>query len=118
MAKICRQAEGSLLKYNTYEDIKKSQIATLTTAETVCCAAVLAAFEQGARLIVVLTNSGDTGRLVCKFRPPCPVLCIVGAKSSHTARQLAISRGALAYVYDDTAGKKSATERVEIGIEY
>jgi len=118
MAKICRQAESVVLDYTTFNEVKRAQRDRLTTAETVCCSAVMASFETNAKLMMVLTNSGNTGRLVCKFRPSVPVVCVVGASCSHTARQLVITKGAVCYVYDDSGDKKSASERIALGLEF
>jgi len=118
MARICRQAESVVMDYNTFDEIKKNQLGTLTISETVCCSAVMASFETDAQLILVLTNSGTTARLVCKFRPSVPVVCVVGASCSHTARQLAITKGAVSFIYDDSNGKKSAKERISLGLEF
>merc|ERR1719317_1278735 len=118
MAKICRQAESVVMDYTTFNEVKRAQLGRLTTAETVCCSAVMASFETNAKLLMVLTNSGKTARLVCKFRPSVPVVCVVGASCSHTARQLAITKGAVPYIYDDSSGKKSADERISLGLEF
>jgi len=118
MAKICRQAESVVMDYNTFHEIKRAQLGNLTTSETVCCSAVMASFETDAKLILVLTNSGRTARLVCKFRPSAPVVCVVGESCSHTARQLAITKSAVSFIYDDSNGKKSADERISLGLEF
>jgi len=118
MSKICRQAESAVLNYKIFGEIKMAQHGCLTTAETVCCSAVMASFEINAKLIIVLTNSGRTGRLVCKFRPAVPVVCVVGNSCSHTARQLAITKGALSFVYEDAGEKKSASERIALALEF
>jgi len=118
MARICRQAEAMTLDYTIFNEIKRAQICTLTTAETVCCSAVMASFETDAKLLMVLTNSGNTGRLVCKFRPSVPVVCVVGTSCSHVARQLSITKGAVSFVYDDSGEKKSASERISLGLEF
>merc|ERR1719383_437531 len=118
MAKICQQAESVLMDYTTFNEVKRAQRGRLTTAETVCCSAVMASFETDAKLLLVLTNSGKTARLVCKFRPSVPVVCVVGASCSHAARQLAITKGAVPFIYDDSSGKKSADERISLGLEF
>jgi len=118
MEKICRQAESVVLNYNIFNEVKQAQLGSLTVGETICCSAVMASFETDAKIIIALTNSGDSARLVCKFRPSIPVVCVVGQSHAATARQLAITRGALSVLYDDSNGKKSADERIQIGVEY
>jgi pyruvate kinase len=42
----------------------------------VAIAAVEASYRTKASAIVVLTSSGNTARLVSKFRPTCPVVAV------------------------------------------
>jgi len=116
MARICREAEHGTHHRRVHEDIK--QATKKDTAETVSCAAVVASYEQQARAIVVLSNSGLTARLVAKYRPGCPIVCVVGKSNSRTARQLNITRGVFPCVYDDSEGKKDSRTRVSLGIEF
>lgn len=117
MAKVCVEAEYAQLDYQNFNNVKAAQLGALSPAETVCCCAVMACLEQNAKLIIVMTNSGLTGRMISKFRPPVPILCVVGASHAGTARQLAISRACLMMTYDDTKGKPSADARVSMGIK-
>eukprot|EP00611_Tribonema_gayanum_P020357 TRINITY_DN3697_c1_g1_i1.p1 TRINITY_DN3697_c1_g1~~TRINITY_DN3697_c1_g1_i1.p1 ORF type:complete len:542 (-),score=213.78 TRINITY_DN3697_c1_g1_i1:19-1644(-) len=60
-------------------------------AEGVASAAVHAAAVLHARIILVLTDSGDLAKLVAKHRPDVPVIC--ACPSHKVARQLMLSRG-------------------------
>jgi hypothetical protein len=40
--------------------------------------AVEASFKAPASAIIVLTTSGNTARLVSKYRPRCPILAVTG----------------------------------------
>merc|ERR1719510_1383543 len=70
MASICLEAEHAVPNYNLFNDIKAARKATgmVSTADTVCCCAVMAVLEQSCKCIIVLTNSGVTGRAVAKYR--------------------------------------------------
>jgi len=116
MGRICREAEHGTHHLRVHEDIKMAT--KKNTAETVSCAAVVASYEQSARAIVVLSNSGITARLVAKYRPGCPIVCVIGKSNSRTARQLRITRGVFPCMYDDSEGKRDATTRVSLGIEF
>lgn len=71
MSKIISAAEdGSFYRYST--DERRSKIYTFPDA--VSSAAVHAAHEIGAKLIVVFTQSGSTALLVSKQRPSMPVI--------------------------------------------
>jgi len=118
MAKICREAETARNSYKYYESIVSSLDKPFKIPETIASAAVQAAFEQRASAMIVLTNSGSTGRLLSKFRPACPIIAVVGNKSIYSARQLRITAGVFSVTYDDSKGKLSADERVKIGLEF
>lgn len=64
--------------------------------ETLASAAVHAAFEVGAALIVVVTVTGRTAMLLSKYRPPCPIVCVTSDEA--VARQLQMFRGLHAVV--------------------
>lgn len=64
--------------------------------ETLASAAVHAAFEVGAALIVVVTVTGRTAMLLSKYRPPCPIVCVTSDEK--VARQLQLFRGLHAVV--------------------
>jgi len=117
MACICREAEHGTHYMRVHEDLQKG-VGFKNTAETVCCSAVRASYEQRARAIIVLSNSGLTARLVSKYRPGCPIIAVVGASNARTARQLTITRGVHSCCYDDSAGKLDSQKRVECGLQF
>jgi len=117
MAKICHKAESVVFDYAIFNQVKKAQLGSLEISETAACSAVMSSFETNAKAILVLTNTGRTARLVCKYRPHVPVVCLVGESHSYTARQLLLARGALAILYDDSTQKKSTDELIILGIE-
>jgi len=117
MAKICHKAESVVFDYAIFNQVKKAQLGSLEISETAACSAVMSSFETNAKAILVLTNTGRTARLVCKYRPHVPVICLVGESHSYTARQLLLARGALAILYDDSTQKKSTDELINLGIE-
>jgi len=85
MDRIIRQAEGSrFFEPNPSEPDH-------TTADAVSHAAVSIAREVGAKLIVTLTETGLTARLVSKARPAAPILAF--SSDERTLRQLALFWG-------------------------
>jgi len=118
MARISREAETARNSYPYFQSMVASIPKPFGTAETVCCAAVQAAFDQHASAMVVLTNTGTTARLLSKFRPACPIIAVVGNSCNHTARQLRITAGVYSITYDDSKGKASVDQRVQIGLEF
>ena len=104
MARICKSAESARNSWSFYNDIKDSMSKPLPPAETVACAAVMACFEQHAKGIIILTNSGDSARFIAKYRPPCPIIAVVGDCDMRTQRQLTLSSGVFVCNMDYTKG--------------
>ncbi|KAG7193910.1 Pyruvate kinase [Scheffersomyces spartinae] len=71
------------------------------TSETCAMAAVSASYEQGAGAIVVLSTSGDTARLVSKYKPQVPVLMVT--RNQKSARASHLSRGVYPFIYEKPA---------------
>merc|ERR1711973_11505 len=117
MAKICLESEHAIHHLRVHEDLKEA-VKHKSIAETVACSAVLATYEQRARCLVVLSNSGTTARLCAKYRPGCPIVAVIGKSNFRTARQLRITRGVYSCVYEDVDGKKDPEFRVQCGLQY
>ena len=57
----------------------KTRMATLesnvmTPVESVCSSAVKTVIDSDCKLIIALTETGHTARVIAKYRPPCPIL--------------------------------------------
>lgn len=52
------------------------QVGTITIPEAVASSAVKTALDLHAKAIIVCSETGNTARLVCKYRPPMPVLVL------------------------------------------
>merc|ERR1712137_1395221 len=90
MANICREAETATFRlplFNALRDLTKNP----SPSESVACSAVNAATESNAGVIIVLTISGDSSRLIAKYRPRCPIITVT--RNPHTARCAHLSRG-------------------------
>jgi pyruvate kinase len=74
MAETCLLAESAICYPPLHEDLRNSQNHPTPTAESVAIAAVSAAMEQRADAILVLSTSGETARLVSKYRPNVPII--------------------------------------------
>lgn len=74
MAETCLLAEAAICYPPLFDDIRSIQPRPTETAETVAIAAVAAASEQGATAILVLSTSGETARLISKYRPAVPII--------------------------------------------
>ena len=74
MAETCLLAETAICYPPLFDDIRAIQPRPTETPETVAIAAVAAASEQGAKAIIVLSTSGNTARLISKYRPSVPII--------------------------------------------
>jgi pyruvate kinase len=74
MAETCLLAESATCYPPLYDELRSLQPRPTETAETVAIAAVAAASEQNAGAIIVLSTSGNTARLISKYRPSVPII--------------------------------------------
>ena len=74
MAETCLLAEYAICYPPLYDDLRSIQPRPTETAETVAIAAVAATAEQDASAIIVLSTSGNTARLISKYRPKVPII--------------------------------------------
>jgi len=88
MHQVCCEAENDLNFHAVYQATRNSSIkyyGKLPAFEAVASAAVGVSLDVGARMIVVLTDTGNTARYVAKYRPSVPI--IVYTALEETARQ-------------------------------
>ena len=67
-------AEAAICYPPLYDELRNVTVRPTETVETVAFAAVAAASEQSASAILVLSTSGNTARLVSKYRPSVPII--------------------------------------------
>ncbi|CAO3680605.1 unnamed protein product [Rhizopus stolonifer] len=95
MHDTCKLAEAILCYPAVFHQIRQLTVQPTETTETVACAAVAAAHEQNAGCIIVLTTSGNSARLISKYRPDAPIVAVT--RKQQTARQLHLHRGCFAF---------------------
>jgi pyruvate kinase len=94
MRRICEQAESTLDYKSLYLSTRVAVLdyaGSLPPVESVCSSAVKAVVDSGCKMIVALTETGQTARLIAKYRPSCPILAITASDS--TARRMLAFRG-------------------------
>ena len=99
MSKTCIEAEQAINFAGLYHAMKNSIISSygnLTVAQSVASSAVKTAIDINCSLIIVLTESGKTARIISQFRPPMPIVTLTA--SSTTARQCSV-------IYKNTKSK-------------
>jgi len=94
MRRIVQKAEAALDHNSLYFSIRNGVVdnfGTLDAVESVCSSAVKAAMECEATLLLALTETGHTARVLAKYRPMAPILAISASQS--TQRHLLCVRG-------------------------
>ncbi|HSD12280.1 MAG TPA: pyruvate kinase [Patescibacteria group bacterium] len=94
MSKVVLETEES-----KYDDLKIDHvncIACQTTEVSVSQAATVLAKDVGAKLVLVASMSGDTGRIVSRYRPELPIL--VATDSERVRHQLNLSWGVVPFI--------------------
>lgn len=86
--------------------------AHMSVSDAIAHAACTTAVDIGAQAIVTITHSGNTARLVCKYRPSAPIIAC--AITEQTCRHLAVSWGIVPVVMPL---KKTTDEAIEHAIQ-
>ncbi|KAF9201473.1 Pyruvate kinase [Haplosporangium sp. Z 27] len=97
MAGTCVLAESAICYPPLFNELRLLQTRPTETTETVASSAVSAAHEQDAGAIVVLSTSGESARLVSKYRPKANIVIVTRKES--TARAIHLSRGCYPFIY-------------------
>ena len=104
MVEIVTAAEESI---HYWKRFTKQQITTSSNINDAithtCC---LTAMDLNAKAIVVTTSSGHTARMVCRFRPACPIAALT--MTEKVRRQLAINWGVIPFL----TGSVTSTDRI------
>lgn len=106
MHQTCLLAESVLCYPKLFNEIRSLSSLPTATAETIACAAVNAAHEQNAKAIIVLTGSGNSARLISKYRPAVPIIVIT--RNPQTARQVHLHRGCFPFYYPKASSKEAS----------
>lgn len=118
MARICLEAQSATNQYVFFNSIKKMQAIPMSVEEAVCSSAVNSVYQTKAKVLIVLSNSGKSARLVAKYRPNCPIICVTTRLM--TCRQLCVTQGVESVFYDaEKNGRDDEKEkRVQVGVTH
>jgi len=95
MRRICQEAEGveAVTDYPSMFEALRQSTKNPQVSEVVCSYAVRAANDMKASLIIVLSERGTTARLMAKYRPRVPIVCVTN--SEDTANFILLSRACI-----------------------
>eukprot|EP00403_Amphidinium_massartii_P021737 CAMPEP_0178398398 /NCGR_PEP_ID=MMETSP0689_2-20121128/14752_1 /TAXON_ID=160604 /ORGANISM="Amphidinium massartii, Strain CS-259" /LENGTH=522 /DNA_ID=CAMNT_0020019159 /DNA_START=87 /DNA_END=1655 /DNA_ORIENTATION=+ len=94
MRRICEEAESVLDYSSMYLSMRMGVMSmkqSMEAVESVCSSAVKVSVDSGCKLILALTETGHTARLIAKYRPKATILAISASETS--VRQLLCVRG-------------------------
>jgi len=112
MVRICREAEKVVDYTPSYVAMRRhggDVTSLMSVDEAIASSAVKTAFDLRAKLILCLTMSGRTARLICKYRPVAPILCATA--DEQTARHCMVLRGCYPMVMGSLMGLASVISR-------
>ncbi|CEG79577.1 Putative Pyruvate kinase [Rhizopus microsporus] len=116
MHQTCLLAESFICYPRLFNEIRSLTPLPTSTTETIACAAVNAAHEQGAKAIIVLTTSGKSAGLISKYRPSVPI--IVVTRNPQTARQVHLHRGCFPFHYPKASSKEASALSASYSTDY
>lgn len=118
-AVICRHAERILWQPRIYGNIPLSTVPLEDPTKALCISAAELAMRSSAVVIICLTNSGRTAKILSHCKPFCPIVAVT--RACHTARQLRFWRGVRAMHYFEVGKGTWAAEvesRVHAALDY
>ncbi len=107
MASIIRSAEES--SYDDVPVVVETHTKQKNVDTTISGLSKLVAEEVGAKLILAASLSGDTGRLISKYRPELPIA--VATSSERVRRQLNLSWGVGPFILEECKTIEELIER-------
>jgi len=112
MSNICKEAEHAIDYHKLFLATSEGvyQAGNMATDEAIASSAVKTAADINAKMLVVLTETGQTARLIAKYRPPQPILVLTG--SAETARYVGgCMRGCTSFAVGSMIGTDSVLMR-------
>jgi len=110
MHEICIEAEAQVNYREHFLALRSAVKPSFNVSESIASSSVKTSWDLQAGLIVALSSSGNTARLVSKYRPHCPILCIV--TEDRVARQLLVARGVYPYLVNQFSGLVEKTAEI------
>jgi len=119
MARTAVEAEGSVNHNHIFVAVRNSVLehhsingTTMSVSESIASSAVKTSIDISASLIIVCSEGGNSARLIAKYRPPMPILCLTPSYSA--ARQC---RGVLKNVDSFRMESSNDSENIQMVID-
>lgn len=82
MHETCLKAENTIAYVSHFEELCNLVQRPVSIVESCAMAAVRASLDMNAGAIIVLSTSGDSARLLSKYRPVCPIFMVTRTGSA------------------------------------
>jgi len=115
MSQVCREAEAAVYHMERSADLELMQKLPMSSSEATAAAVVDAAAAHEANLIITLTLSGTSPRLISKYRPRCPIMVL--ASEAHVGASLNLHRGCIPFSYPFEHEPRDEERRFAYGIK-
>jgi pyruvate kinase len=99
MHEACLKAENSIPYVSHFEELCTLVNRPVRTVESVAMAAVRASLDLGAGAIIVLSTSGESARLLSKYRPVCPIFMVT--RNPTSSRFSHLYRGCYPFLFPE-----------------
>jgi len=99
MSEACLKAENSIPYVSHFEELCALVKRPVSIAEACSMAAVRASLDLNAAAIFVLSTSGESARLISKYRPVCPIIMIT--RNASASRYAHLYRGVYPFLFPE-----------------
>ena len=100
MHETCLLAEVAIPYANVFDEMRSSLSRPIETSESISISAVGASMELNAGAIITLTTSGNTARLLSKYRPVCPIIMVT--RNATASRYAHLYRGVYPFHFPES----------------
>ncbi|GAW16761.1 hypothetical protein ANO14919_061980 [Xylariales sp. No.14919] len=99
MHEACIKAENSIPYVSHFEELCSIVKRPVSVTESIAMAAVRASLDLNAGGIIVLSTTGDSARLLSKYRPVCPIFMIT--RTASASRYSHLYRGVYPFLFPE-----------------
>jgi pyruvate kinase len=99
MHETCLKAENTIAYVSHFEELCNLVQRPVSIVESCAMAAVRASLDMNAGAIIVLSTSGDSARLLSKYRPVCPIFMVT--RNSSASRYGHLYRGVYPFYFPE-----------------
>lgn len=99
MSEACLKAENSIPYVSHFEEMCTLVKRPVSIVESCAMAAVRASLDLNAAGIFVLSTSGESARLLSKYRPVCPIIMIT--RNASSSRYAHLYRGVYPFLFPE-----------------